>query len=167
MRQVPWTRRRILWTVGVGLGAFFFGGKGGVWGTVLSSIWGASIGYGIGSIFDLEHPTKRVVGLLGGHLGAGGPFLWPPHWCWAVAQPFRHPANYSRRRRRSGSGAPRPARWNRAVEETSPKIARFRLGCCRLNGVPQSALQSGASRREGQGDTSPLKGCCTATLVAV
>jgi len=32
-----------------------------VWWTVLGTIWGASIGYGFGSIFDQKHPTKRVV----------------------------------------------------------------------------------------------------------
>jgi hypothetical protein len=62
MRQVPSTGRRILWTVGVGLGGFFLGGKGGgLWGTILSPIWGASIGYGFGAIFDQKHPTKRLV----------------------------------------------------------------------------------------------------------
>jgi hypothetical protein len=56
------TMRRVFWTVGVGLGGFLIGGKGGgLQGSVLGLMWGGSIGYGFGSIFDQKHPTKLLV----------------------------------------------------------------------------------------------------------
>jgi hypothetical protein len=46
----------------MGLAGFLIGGKGsGIEGIWLGSLWGASIGYGFGSIFDQTSPTKRIV----------------------------------------------------------------------------------------------------------
>jgi len=50
----------------MGLAGLFLGLKGqdtvtDVWWTALSSIWAATMGYGIGSIFDQRIPTKWVV----------------------------------------------------------------------------------------------------------
>lgn len=62
MRQLPLTRRRILWTLGVGLGGLLIGGKGGgAWGTLLGPIWGAGIGYGFGSIFDKKRVAEPII----------------------------------------------------------------------------------------------------------
>ena len=53
------TTQRILWTAGVGLGGFFIGGKGaGIVGADLGLVWGASIGFGFGWIFDQKQPSK-------------------------------------------------------------------------------------------------------------
>ena len=53
--------RRVFWTVGVGLGGFLIGGKGGgVQGSLLGLMWGGSIGYGFGSIFDQKLPPKLL-----------------------------------------------------------------------------------------------------------
>lgn len=55
--------KRILWSLGVGLGGFCIGGMGGgPAGAALGFIWGASIGYGFGSIFDTKQSTKWLVG---------------------------------------------------------------------------------------------------------
>ena len=68
--------RRVLWTIGVGLGAFFIGGMGGgVPGSVLGLIWGASIGYGFGTIFDQKSPTKWLVIYWATTLALVGPFF--------------------------------------------------------------------------------------------
>ena len=54
--------RRVFWTVGVGLGGFLIGVKGGgVQGSLLGLMWGGSIGYGFGSIFDRKLPPKLLV----------------------------------------------------------------------------------------------------------
>jgi len=46
----------------MGLAGFLIGGKGGgIEGIWLGSLWGAGIGYGFGSIFDQNSPTKRIV----------------------------------------------------------------------------------------------------------
>jgi hypothetical protein len=46
----------------MGLVGFLIGGKGGgIEGIWLGSVWGAGIGYGFGSIFDQNSPTKRIV----------------------------------------------------------------------------------------------------------
>jgi hypothetical protein len=68
--------RRVLWTLGIGLGGFFIGGKGGgVRGSVLGLIWGASVGYGFGTIFDQKSPTKRLVIYWATTLALVGPFF--------------------------------------------------------------------------------------------
>jgi hypothetical protein len=68
--------RRVLWTIGVGFGAFFIGGKGGgVGGSVIGLIWGASIGYGFGTIFDQKSPTKWLVIYWATTLALVGPFF--------------------------------------------------------------------------------------------
>src|SRR5580698_1099985 len=62
MKYFPWTGRRIVWMVGMALGGLLIGGKAGnLNGIVLGLIWGASIGYGFGAIFDREQTTKLVV----------------------------------------------------------------------------------------------------------
>jgi len=62
MKYFPWTGRRVVWTVGMALAGLLLGGKAGnVNGIVLGLIWGASIGYGFGAIFDREQTTKLVV----------------------------------------------------------------------------------------------------------
>jgi peptidoglycan/LPS O-acetylase OafA/YrhL len=58
--------KRILWTVGMGIGGLLLGLKGqdtaeDIWWTVLIVLWAASIGFGFGAIFDQKHPTKRLV----------------------------------------------------------------------------------------------------------
>jgi hypothetical protein len=68
--------RRVLWTIGVGFGAFFIGGMGGgVGGSVIGLIWGASIGYGFGTIFDQRSPTKWLVIYWATTLALVGPFF--------------------------------------------------------------------------------------------
>jgi drug/metabolite transporter (DMT)-like permease len=76
MRQALWTTRRILWTAGVGFVGFFIGGKGsGLTGSGLGLLWGGSIGYGFGSIFDQKLARKRVVVYWGITLGLVGAFF--------------------------------------------------------------------------------------------
>ena len=76
MREVPWTTRRILWTTGVALAGFFIGGKGGgLTGSGLGLLWGGSVGYGFGSIFDQRHATKWLVAYWGITLALIGPFF--------------------------------------------------------------------------------------------
>jgi hypothetical protein len=54
--------RRVLWTVGLGLGGSLLGGKGGGWwGAVIGTIWGGSIGFGFGSIFNEKNATKLLL----------------------------------------------------------------------------------------------------------
>lgn len=76
MKQVFWTTRRILWSIGVGLVGFFIGGMAsGEMGGFLGLIWGASIGFGFGSIFDQTHATKRVIAYWGATIALVGPFF--------------------------------------------------------------------------------------------
>ena len=76
MQQVSWTTRRILWTTGIALAGFFIGGKGGgLTGSGLGLLWGGSIGYGFGSIFDQTRPTKWLVVYWGVTLALIGPFF--------------------------------------------------------------------------------------------
>jgi hypothetical protein len=76
MSQTTWTKRRTLWMVGVGLAGFFIGGiGGGPKGSVLGLIWGASIGWGFGSIFELTHATNQVVLYWGATMALVGPFF--------------------------------------------------------------------------------------------
>jgi hypothetical protein len=76
MKQVFWTTRRILWSVGVGLVGFFIGGMAsGEMGGFLGLIWGAGIGFGFASIFDQTHATKRVVVYWGATIALVGPFF--------------------------------------------------------------------------------------------
>lgn len=64
MKYFAWTFRRTIWTIGMGLGGLLIGGKAGhSLGITLGLIWGASIGYGFGCIFDQEQTTKPVVAL--------------------------------------------------------------------------------------------------------
>jgi hypothetical protein len=68
--------RRILWIIGTGLGGFFIGGKvSGFEGSVIGFVYGASLGFGIGSIFDQTYPTKRVVFYWGFTMALVGPFF--------------------------------------------------------------------------------------------
>jgi hypothetical protein len=72
--------RRAFWTVGMGTAGLLLGLKGqdtpsDVWWTVLGTIWGASIGYGFGSIFDQRRATKRVVIYWAGTLALVGLFF--------------------------------------------------------------------------------------------
>jgi hypothetical protein len=48
---------------------------GGLKGSVLGLLWGASIGCGFGSIFDQTHATKRVVVYWGATMALVGPFF--------------------------------------------------------------------------------------------
>jgi membrane associated rhomboid family serine protease len=76
MRHFPWTKRRIVWLVGMGLGGLLIGGKAGDSGGIaLGLIWGASIGYGFGSIFDQEQTTKLVVAYWAATLALTGIFF--------------------------------------------------------------------------------------------
>jgi hypothetical protein len=76
MKQVFWTTRRILWSIGVGLVGFFIGGMGsGEMGGFLGVIWGAGIGFGFASIFELKHATKRVVVYWAATVALVGPFF--------------------------------------------------------------------------------------------
>jgi hypothetical protein len=68
--------RRFLWTVGVSFAGFFVGGKiGSFWGAVSGSILGATIGFGFGSIFSQQHPTKRLLVYWVATLGLIGPLF--------------------------------------------------------------------------------------------
>jgi hypothetical protein len=54
--------KRILWSLGVGLGGFFIGGiGGGPVGSAVGFVWGACVGFGFGSIFSNKQVSKRVV----------------------------------------------------------------------------------------------------------
>jgi hypothetical protein len=68
--------KRVLWTVGVGLAGFFIGGKaGGRVGVVVGLIWGASIGFGFGTIFTQKGPAKGLVLWWAGTLALIGPLF--------------------------------------------------------------------------------------------
>ncbi len=72
--------RRVFWTVGMGIAGLLLGLKGqdtpaDVWWTALGTIWGASIGYGLGTIFDEKRPTKRLVTYWAVTLALVGPFF--------------------------------------------------------------------------------------------
>jgi len=69
------TNRQVLWAAFVGLVGFFIGGKGsGSSGAIVGATWGASIGYGLGSIFDQKQATKWVLIYWVATLGLLGPF---------------------------------------------------------------------------------------------
>jgi hypothetical protein len=58
--------KRVFWIVGMGTVGLLLGLKGqdtptDIWWTALGAIWGASIGYGLGTIFDQDHPTRHLV----------------------------------------------------------------------------------------------------------
>jgi hypothetical protein len=58
--------KRVFWTVGMGTVGLLLGLKGqdtptDIWWTALGTIWGASIGYGLGTIFDQDRPTRHLV----------------------------------------------------------------------------------------------------------
>lgn len=72
----PWTTRLVLWTCGVGLVGFFLGGVGGGGlGSLFGLAWGASIGYGFGSIFSEKHAKNRLVIYWGLTLALVGTFF--------------------------------------------------------------------------------------------
>jgi hypothetical protein len=86
MRQVFWTTRRTLWAIGVGLGGFFIGGKGGgEMGGFLGLIWGAGIGFGFGSIFDQTGATNRVAVYWAATMALVGAFFG-----WIIGAAFPH-----------------------------------------------------------------------------
>jgi membrane protein YqaA with SNARE-associated domain len=58
--------KRVFWTVGMGTVGLLLGLKGqdtpsDIWWTALGTIWGAGIGYGLGTIFDQARPTRHLV----------------------------------------------------------------------------------------------------------
>lgn len=60
------TVRRIFWTLGMTLIGLFLALKGqdvqvNVTEMAIGGIWGAAIGYGIGSIFDQRRPGRRLI----------------------------------------------------------------------------------------------------------
>jgi len=72
--------RRVFWTVGMGIAGLVLGLKGqdtpaDIWWTALGTIWGASIGYGLGTVFDQKRPTKRLVVYWAATLALIGPFF--------------------------------------------------------------------------------------------
>jgi hypothetical protein len=68
--------RRILWTIGVGIGGFLVGGKmNGLEGSAIGFVYGASLGFGISSIFDQTHATKWVVVYWGLTMALVGPYF--------------------------------------------------------------------------------------------
>ena len=76
MKQVFWTTRRILWSIGVALVGFLIGGiASGEMGGFLGLIWGAGIGFGFGSIFDQTDATKRVIVYWVATIALVGPFF--------------------------------------------------------------------------------------------
>lgn len=72
--------RRICWTAGLASIGLLLGLKGqdtaddAKW-TVLTVLWFACIGYGIGNIFDQKHASKRVIAYWAMTLALVGP-LW-------------------------------------------------------------------------------------------
>jgi branched-subunit amino acid permease len=75
--------KRFVWTIGMGAAGLLLGLKGqdtqtGVGWTVLIVLWFASIGYGLGSIFDQKHPSKRLVVYWAITLALVAPFLALP-----------------------------------------------------------------------------------------
>jgi len=68
--------RRLFWTAGVGFTGFLIGGIGWLYtGSFVGLIWGASIGWGFGSIFSQTHASKRVIAYWAGTLALVGPFF--------------------------------------------------------------------------------------------
>lgn len=60
------TVRRTFWTLGMALIGLFLALKGqdvkvNVTEVVIGGIWGAAIGYGLGSIFDQRRPRRRLI----------------------------------------------------------------------------------------------------------
>jgi hypothetical protein len=80
------TNRQVIWAVFVGLVGFFVGGKvNGSSGAIVGAAWGASIGYGIGSIFSQKQAGKSVVIYWVGTLALFGPI--PALFVAAVPRP--------------------------------------------------------------------------------
>jgi hypothetical protein len=76
MKYFPWTGRRVVWTVGMALGGLLLGGKtANSNGIVIGLIWGASVGYGFGIIFDREQTTKHLVAYWAATLALTGVFF--------------------------------------------------------------------------------------------
>ncbi len=76
MTQESWTTRKMLWIAGVGLAGFFIGGTlAGPAGSALGLIWGGSIGYGFGSIFDQTLAANLIVIYWGATLALVGPLF--------------------------------------------------------------------------------------------
>jgi uncharacterized membrane protein len=70
----------VLWTVGMAAAGLLLGLKGqdtaaDIWVTVFITLWFASIGFGIGSIFNQNKPSKWVVVYWAGTLALVFPFL--------------------------------------------------------------------------------------------
>lgn len=54
------TTKRVVWTIGLGFAGLLMGEfTGGEKGAALGLLWGISVGYGFGSIFDGKSPIKR------------------------------------------------------------------------------------------------------------
>jgi hypothetical protein len=68
--------RRAFWTVGVALAGFVIGGIGaGNPGSAIGALWGATAGFGFGSIFSQSTRTKAAIGYWAITLGIVGPFF--------------------------------------------------------------------------------------------
>lgn len=57
--------KRFKWTVGMAAAGLFLGLKGqdtsaDIWWTVMSTLWAAAMGLGIGTIFDTKRPTAHL-----------------------------------------------------------------------------------------------------------
>src|SRR5260370_11023635 len=121
--------RRVFWTLGLGIGGLFLGLKGqdtsgDMWTTALGGIWGGSIGYGFGTIFDQKNPTKRIVIYWAATLALVGPFFGL--LIGAAMQPYAS----CRHHRLIGGHAARFPGWDSTIEATSPKKPDFRIGLC-------------------------------------
>jgi hypothetical protein len=68
--------KRFVWTLGVGIAGFLIGGIGSVIpGSIIGLAWGASIGYGFGSIFSQTRATRKLIFYWAGTLGLVGPLF--------------------------------------------------------------------------------------------
>ena len=86
--------RRVLWSFGMGVVGFWFPWSvsylpgSSVWDIVAGTLWGASIGFGFGTIFEQKRPQEALIGYWAVTVALVGSFfglLLPHHYSQLIA----------------------------------------------------------------------------------